>query len=473
MTTTASMMLAGRYAVPGDVRLHPHTPLAGTDTALQQPVTVLAVPATPSSLALAHDRAAGRSGPGGEGLAEVLDVVEDGDLVVLVLAPCEGELLGERLRRGPLPTSAAAQVALCLLAARRSLRAHGSPGPAAIDPNTVLLEAEDRALLVPIPVDGPASSDDIGPVYALYTIMTTECRSVRGEQTSDGLRSDVGGWGRTWDGAAFVHHEPAASASSWGAPAAADDGPTDWVAIQERLEGETVRTQGDGRPRRRTAVVALVAALNLLVLGTVGAAIWFHSTPRPAPAAAPAPITATPPPKPAPPTTVPGLLADVTRQPAAAGADGTVLRDELAAVASSAAETRRQHAVRVLTLATKGRLTPEYARAATTAVTPLTKLDTPADVIADLSPNPAPGGPNAHFVLNCMLDLQGKPAASQRDESGEILEKIPGWAAGGGIQPDLVAAVVRIVTPVAHGTAVFTDAQTGFDPTKPRPADGS
>ena len=70
-----------------------------------------------------------------------------------------------------------------------------------------------------------------------------------------------------------------------------------------------------------------------------------------------------------------------------------------------------------------------------------------------------------------MEDLQGKSPASQRAEANEILTRIPDWARNGGIQPDLVAATIRIVTPVANGATTFTDAQTGYDPARQRPTD--
>ena len=125
----------------------------------------------------------------------------------------------------------------------------------------------------------------------------------------------------------------------------------------------------------------------------------------------------------------------------------------------------------MLALVAKGHLTPDYAQAATMAITPYTVLNAPVDLIADLSPDPAAGGPNAHFLLNCMEDLQGKSPASQRAEANEILTRIPDWARNGGIQPDLVAATIRIVTPVANGATTFTDAQTGYDPARQRPTD--
>jgi hypothetical protein len=214
-------------------------------------------------------------------------------------------------------------------------------------------------------------------------------------------------------------------------------------------------------------VCALIAALSVTTIAAaVGVAIWFHPITSSAARPAAVPI------KPLPPTTMPGLLAAVRADPAAAGADGLLLCDELTAVASGTGEGRRQAAVRVLTLVANGHLTLDYARAATAAITPFTVLNAPVDLINDLSPDPAAGGPNAHFLLNCMQDLQGKSLARQRDEANEILTRIPDWARNGGIQPDLVAAAIRIVTPVADGSTTFTDAQTGFVTVRPKPADG-
>jgi hypothetical protein len=207
------------------------------------------------------------------------------------------------------------------------------------------------------------------------------------------------------------------------------------------------------RRRRVAAVFALITAFSLTIAAAVGVAVWFHPITTGAPTPAAVSI------KPLPPTTMPGLLAAVRADPAAAGADGPLLCDDLTAVASSTGERRRQAAVRVLTLVAKGHLTLDYAQAATAAITPYTVLNAPVDLIADLSPDPAAGGPNAHFLLNCMEDLQGKSPASQRAEANEILTRIPDWARNSGIQPDLVAATIRIVTPVANGATTFTDAQ--------------
>jgi len=219
-------------------------------------------------------------------------------------------------------------------------------------------------------------------------------------------------------------------------------------------------------PRRVTvAVVGLITAVTLAIAGAVGIAVWFHPMPTPVPTPAAVPIESLPP------ATMPGLLAVVTTDPAAAGVDGPVLRDDLTAVASSAGEARRQAALRVLTLVANGQLAPDFARAATTATTPYTVLNAPVDLIADLSPDPAAGGPNAHLLLNCMEDLQGKSPDRQRDEADEVRTRITIWGRNGGIQPDLVAAAIRIVTPVANGSTTFTDAQTGFDPAQARPTD--
>ena len=224
----------------------------------------------------------------------------------------------------------------------------------------------------------------------------------------------------------------------------------------------------DEQARRRpvgAAVCALITAFSLTIAAAVGVAVWFH----PITTIAPTPVAVSI--KPRPPTTMPGLLAAVRADPAAAGADGPLLGDDLTAVATSTGERRRQAAVRVLTLVAKSHLTLDYAQAATAAITPYTVLDAPVDLIADLSPDPAAGGPNAHFLLNCMQWFHGKSPADQGAEANEILTRIPNWARNGGIQPDLVAAAIRIVTPVANGATTFTDAQTGSDPARPRPTD--
>jgi hypothetical protein len=88
-------------------------------------------------------------------------------------------------------------------------------------------------------------------------------------------------------------------------------------------------------------------------------------------------------------------------------------------------------------------------------------------MIADLKPDPALGGPNAHFVLGCMQQFLGRTQQQQQGESREILDALPRWSANGGVRPDLVAATVRMITPVAQGTKAFTDAEAagGTPPT--------
>ncbi len=404
---------------------------------------------------------------------------------------------------------AAAKIALDVLTARRSLRQQGCPGAATIDPYTVIVGADYEARLVPLPCVGAPSIDDIGPVYSIYTMMASDDRSLHNDsedlcskldllaapappepsQTapttvfdSPAALDNQAGFDSPAsfdDPAAFDNLAalPLPTEPSWTASATATrDDPIAGLPSEHAVEGKTRRASAGARSWHRTAIIGLVAALNLLILGTVGAVVWFHPalTPgRGAPAQGAAPVPALTPLKPTPPATVSGLLAAVTLDPMAAGVDGPLLRDDLAAVASSTGEARRQNALRVLTLAANGHLAPEYARAATAATTPYTVLNAPVDIIADLAPNPALGGPNAHYVLNCMLEFQGKSPASQHDEANEVLAKIPGWASNGGIQPDLVTAVIRIVTPVAHDAAVFTDAQTGFDPARPPATDGT
>jgi hypothetical protein len=95
----------------------------------------------------------------------------------------------------------------------------------------------------------------------------------------------------------------------------------------------------------------------------------------------------------------------------------------------------------------------------TTAVSPVTVLNTPADLIADLQPNPRLGGPNAGLLLGCMQEFRGHTPQQQQQEAQETLASLPAWAASGGIRADLVDAAVRIVTPVAQGRKVFNDVE--------------
>jgi hypothetical protein len=154
---------------------------------------------------------------------------------------------------------------------------------------------------------------------------------------------------------------------------------------------------------------------------------------------------------PPPPATAAGLAQALQANPALAGPAGPQLETSLQQVVATSGEERRQLSLAVLHLAGTGQLAGEYARAASTAVTPFTHLDTPTDVIQDLTPNPSAAGPNAHFVLTCLQELSAATPTQQRAEAAEILEKLPHWAANGGVHPDIATATQHIATVVVQG----------------------
>jgi hypothetical protein len=161
------------------------------------------------------------------------------------------------------------------------------------------------------------------------------------------------------------------------------------------------------------------------------------------------------------PTDVPGLIKALTADASLAGARTQTLVAQLDAVAARAGEERRQAALRALGIVGGTGVEAQLASAVTTAVSPVTVLNTPADMIADLQPNPRLGGPNAGLLLGCMQEFRGRTPPQQQQEAHDILATLPAWAANGGIRADLVDAAVRIVTPVAQGRKVFDDVEAG------------
>jgi actin-like ATPase involved in cell morphogenesis len=159
------------------------------------------------------------------------------------------------------------------------------------------------------------------------------------------------------------------------------------------------------------------------------------------------------------PTDVPGLIKALTADSSLAGARTQPLVAQLGAVATRVGEERRQAALRALGIVGGAGVHADLASAVTTAVSPVTVLNTPADLIADLQPNPRLGGPNAGLLLGCMQEFRGHTPQQQQQEAQETLASLPAWAASGGIRADLVDAAVRIVTPVAQGRKVFNDVE--------------
>jgi hypothetical protein len=161
------------------------------------------------------------------------------------------------------------------------------------------------------------------------------------------------------------------------------------------------------------------------------------------------------------PTDVPGLIGSLTADDSLAGAQTQPLVGQLNAVAAGVGEARRQAALGALAAVQGAGIQAQLTSAVTTAVTPFTVLNTPADMIADLQPDPALGGPNATLVLGCMQEFRGHTPQQQQQESQEILSLLPTWSANGGLRTDLEEATVRIVTPVAAGQKSFSDAEAG------------
>jgi hypothetical protein len=159
------------------------------------------------------------------------------------------------------------------------------------------------------------------------------------------------------------------------------------------------------------------------------------------------------------PTDLPGLVAAVTADPSLAGDASQPLLTQLGAVAAGVGEARRQAAVTALGIVQGAGVRNDLAAVVTTAVSPFTVLDTPADLIADLQPDPAPGGPRAVNLLRCMQEFLGRSPQQQQAESQELLELLPSWTASGGLRTDLADATARMVTPVAQGRKVFSDAE--------------
>jgi hypothetical protein len=200
------------------------------------------------------------------------------------------------------------------------------------------------------------------------------------------------------------------------------------------------------RPRMDRYRVATAAATSTALI--LGIYLGLSTNHQPRPATVPtAPAAASPPP----PVTVAGLVDVLRAHPALAGSAGSQLDSALLQVATSTGEARRQASLAVLQIAGSGHVSRDYARAATAAVSPFTQLGTPTDMIQDLGPNPAVAGPNAHFVLNCMKELTEGTAAQQQNEANEIVEKLPQWAANGGIRPDITAATQQIAATMAQG----------------------
>ena len=161
------------------------------------------------------------------------------------------------------------------------------------------------------------------------------------------------------------------------------------------------------------------------------------------------------------PTDVPGLIGSLTADGSLAGAQTQPLVAQLNAVAAGVGEARRQAALGALAAVQGAGVQGQVTSAVSTAVTPFTVLDTPADMIADLQPDPALGGPNATLVLGCMQEFRGHTAQQQQQESQEILSLLPTWSANGGLRTDLEEATIRIVTPVAAGQKSFSDVEAG------------
>ena len=228
------------------------------------------------------------------------------------------------------------------------------------------------------------------------------------------------------------------------------------------------------RPRRRV----LTVAAGLLLLGGAGTGLGVSlsqaATPaahgqaagrQPAPIATPASATPSTPSVATEavllPTDLPGLVKAVSADHTLAGAQTLALVVRLDAAKAGVGEARRQAALGALGIVGQAGSRPRWPRPSSTALTPFTVLNTPADMIADLKPNVALGGRNAFHVLSCMEEFRTQTQQLQQRESKEILRLLPTWSASGGIRADLAAATARIVTPVAQGQKGFTAVEAG------------
>jgi hypothetical protein len=236
---------------------------------------------------------------------------------------------------------------------------------------------------------------------------------------------------------------------------------------------EEIAGRAKSRPRRRV----LTVAAGLLVLAGAGTGLGVSLSQAGTPsqhvqAAGLKPVTTTPssatPSTPAVtteavvlPTDLPGLINAVTANHALAGGQTQALVAQLSAAKAGVGEARREAALGALGIVKGAGIQAPLASAVTTALTPFTVLDTPAQMIADLKPNVALGGRNAFRVLGCMQEFRGHPQQLQQRESKEILQLLPTWSANGGLRADLVAATIRIVTPVANGQKAFSAVEAG------------
>ncbi|MGZ6820311.1 MAG: Hsp70 family protein [Blastococcus sp.] len=237
---------------------------------------------------------------------------------------------------------------------------------------------------------------------------------------------------------------------------------------------EEIARVATSRPRRRV----LTVAAGLLVLAGAGTGLGVGLSQaatsgqhvqaaghRPAPTTTPAGATPSTPSVTTQavvlPTDLPGLITALTADPTLAGARTQALVAQLDAARTGTGEARRQAALGALGIVGGTGVRAPLASAVSTAVTPFTILNTPADMIADLQPKVSLGGRNAFHVLGCMQEFRGHTQLQQQRESQEILRLLPAWSANGGLRADLVAATVRMVTPVAHGQKAFIAAEVG------------
>jgi hypothetical protein len=145
---------------------------------------------------------------------------------------------------------------------------------------------------------------------------------------------------------------------------------------------------------------------------------------------------------PAPPQTVPGLIADLTARPEAAGPAGPLLRDGLQGLASEDEGVRQLSALQVLSIVTSGEsLDPRYATASRLAL---------FRTMTGRAPEPStPGGPPS-----CLAARPGTPPPVVQGYARQIVDQLPAWQADG-FPTDEAARLQELITPVAAGEATL------------------
>ena len=167
------------------------------------------------------------------------------------------------------------------------------------------------------------------------------------------------------------------------------------------------------------------------------AATTSHSPSTSPPAPPPAEESAA-----APPETIPGLIADLTARPDAAGPAGLLLRDGLQGLVSGDEGVRQVSALQVLSVVISGEaLDPRYATATRLAL-----------FRAMTGRAPAPSAPDG--LPSCLEVRQGTPPAVVQGYARQIVDELPAWQADG-FPADETARLRELIAPVVAGQATL------------------